>query len=131
MNTYTCGHSKISTVVREYHSYPSSTLVQTVAMLESLTTECNLNISTSPSVYALQGGYYIDILEFLDGKQPHNMSMVRGFAVYLTQQKFNITVNTTVTPTCKPPHDHILNTAFILFVNGVTDSLVTFPLISV
>ena len=121
----TCGQSEITTAVREYHSYPISTLLMyyTDSVLESYTTECNLNI-TSPSVYALQGAYYIDIL---DGK-PHNMSIsvVRGFAVYLTQQKFNVTVNITVTPTCKPPNDYITNTALILFINSVTDSLVTF-----
>ena len=124
----TCGHSKISTVVREYHSYLTSTLLMyyTDSVLESLTTECNLNIK-SPSVYTLQENYYSDILEYLNDK-PHNMSIsvVRGFAVYLTQQKFNVTVNTTMIPTCKPLDDYILNTILILFVNSVTDSLVTF-----
>ena len=121
----TCGHSKISTVVRDY---PSSALLMyyTDSMLESSTTECNLNI-TSPSVYTLQDFYYSDILEYLNGK-PHNMSIsvVRGFAVYLIQQKFNVTVNITVTPTCKPPDDYNVHTALFFFVNGVTDSLVTF-----
>ena len=125
----TCGHSKISTVLREHHSYPSSTLFMyyTDSILESLTTECNLNI-TSPSVYTLQDFYYSDILEYLDNK-PHDMSIsvVRGFAVYLTQQKFNLTVNITLTPTCKQPDDHcIIHTALIFFINSVTDSLVTF-----
>ena len=129
----TCGHSKISTsVVREYHSYPSSTLLMyyTDSMLESSTTECNLNITTPP-VYALQKNHYHNILGYLYGK-PHKMSIsvVRVFAVYLTQQKFNVTVNTTLTPTCKPPCDKdddvFLNKALILFVNSVTDSLVTF-----
>ena len=123
----TCGHSKITTVAREYHSYPISTLLMYYAdsVLESSTTECNLNI-ISPSVYAVQEGHYT--LMYFDGK-PHNMSIsvVRGFAVYLTQQKFNVTVNITVTPTCKPPYySYITNTALILFVNSVTDSLVTF-----
>ena len=125
----TCGHSKINTVVREYHSYPSSTLLMyyTDSMLESFTTECNLNI-TSPSVYPLPYYYYYDIQKYLYDK-PHNMSIsvVRGFSVYLTQQKFNVTVNISVTPTCKqPPHDYLTNTALILFVNSITDSLVTF-----
>ena len=55
----TCGHSKITTVARENHSYPSSTLLMyyTDSMLESFTTECNL-IITSPSVYALPENYY-------------------------------------------------------------------------
>ena len=124
----TCGHSKISTVARENHSYPRSTLLMyyTDSMLESFTTECNLNI-TSPSVYTLPENYYYDIQKYLNDK-PHKMSIsvVRGFAVYLTQQKFNVTVNTTVTPTCKPQVDYTINTAFILFVNSITDSLVTF-----
>ena len=144
----TCGHSKITTVARENHSYPHSTLLMyyTDSMLESFTTECNL-IITSPSVYALPEIYYdyllddnyyydiqdyYDIYDYLDSR-PHNMllSVVRPFSVYLTQQKFNVTVNTTLTPTCKPPppdkyDDVFLNTALILFVNSVTDSLVTF-----
>ena len=125
----TCGHSKINTVVREYHSYPSSTLLMyyTDSMLESFTTECNLNI-TSPSVYPLPYYYYYDIQKYLYDK-PQNMSIsvVRGFSVYLTQQKFNVTVNISVTPTCKqPPHDYLTNTALILLVNSITDSLVTF-----
>ena len=134
----TCGHSKITTVARENHSYPHSTLLMyyTDSMLESFTTECNL-IITSPSVYALPDyylyyhDYYYDIYNYLDSR-PHNMliSVARPFSVYLTQQKFNVTVNTTLTPTCKPPPDKyddvFLNTAFILFVNSVTDSLVTF-----
>ena len=115
----TCGHSKISTVLREHHSYPSSTLLMyyTDSILDSLTTECNLNI-TSPSVYTLQDFYYSDILEYLDNK-PHDMSIsvVRGFAVYLTQQKFNLTVNITLTPTCKQPDDHyIIHTAVIFLL---------------
>ena len=134
----TCGHSKITTVARENHSYPHSTLLMyyTDSMLESFTTECNL-IITSPSVYALPDyyfyyhDYYYDIYKYVNSR-PHNMliSVVRPFSVYLTQQKFNVTVNTTLTPTCKPPHDNVydvfLNTALILFVNSVTDSLVTF-----
>ena len=128
----TCGHSKITTVARENHSYPSSTLLMyyTDSMLESFTTECNL-IITSPSVYALPENYCYDIQNYLNSR-PHNMSItvVRPFSVYLTQQKFNVTVNTTLTPTCKPPPDKyddvFLNTALILFVNSVTDSLVTF-----
>ena len=124
----TCGHSKISTVARENHSYSNSTLLMyyTDSMLESFTTECNLNI-TSPSVYALPY-YYYDIQKYLNVK-PHKMSIsvVRGFSVYPTQQKFNVTVNISVTPTCKqPPHDYLTNTALILFVNSITDSLVTF-----
>ena len=133
----TCGHSKITTVARENHSYPSSTLLMyyTDSMLESSTTECNL-IITSPSVYALPYKYYddnydYDISNYVKSR-PHNLSIsvARPFSVYLTQQKFNVTVNTTLTPTCKPPPDKdddvFLNKAFILFVNSVTDSLVTF-----
>ena len=133
----TCGHSKITTVARENHSYPSSTLLMyyTDSMLESSTTECNL-IITSPSVYALPYKYYLyydyyyGFQDYLNSR-PHNMSIsvARPFSVYLTQQKFNVTVNTTLTPTCKPPpdkdDDFFLNKAFILFVNSVTDSLVT------
>ena len=126
----TCGHSKINTVVREYHSYPSSTLLMyyTDSMLESFTTECNLNITSPPMYGFLVNDYYYDILKYLNDK-PHKMSIsvVRGFSVYLTQQKFKVTVNTTVTPTCKqPPDEYFTNTALILFVNSITDSLVTF-----
>ena len=122
----TCGHSKITTV---NHSYPSLALLTyyTDSMLESFTTECNLDI-TSPSVYPLPENYYYDIQKYLNDK-PHKMSIsvVRGFSVYLTQQKFNVTVNTTVAPTCKqPPDENFTNTALILFVNSITDSLVTF-----
>ena len=121
----TCGHSKITTV---NHSYPSLALLTyyTDSMLESFTTECNLDI-TSPSVYPLPENYYYDIQKYLNDK-PHKMSIsvVKGFAVYLTQQKFKVTVNTTVTPTCKPQVDYNINTAFILFINSITDSLFTF-----
>ena len=131
----TCGHSNITTVARENYSYPSSKLLMyyTDSMLESSTTECNL-IITSPSVYALPIKYHTSYDGFHDylNSRPHNMliSVVRPFSVYLTQQKFNVTVNTTLTPTCKPPPDKyddvFSNIALILFVNSVTDSLVTF-----
>ena len=118
-----CGQSNINIIIDLYSGLLMRMLFYyTDSKHNDITTECNLHVKSNGFQYLPLSPSMEEYLSRMPSKLPI-WKIPRGLALVLTQQNFNANVDISIPPQSMPS-SHV--SALVVFVNGVTSSLVSF-----